>query len=63
MVYSDTDLATEYIPNSYDGYWMHIQADIGNSQANLGFEPIVGLEEGIKAYIIQIKRLHGSDIS
>jgi hypothetical protein len=29
----------------------------------LGFEPVVSLEEGIKAYISDIKRLHGTDIS
>ena len=42
---------------------MHTQADISTSQINLGFEPIVSLEEGIKAYIPDIKRLHGADIS
>ncbi len=58
-----TDLGTEYIPNPYDGYQMHTQADISTSQTNLGFEPILSLEEGIKAYIPEIKRLHGTDIS
>jgi ADP-L-glycero-D-manno-heptose 6-epimerase len=42
---------------------MHTQADISTSQANLGFEPVVSLEDGIKAYISDIKRLHGTDIS
>jgi ADP-L-glycero-D-manno-heptose 6-epimerase len=42
---------------------MHTQADISTSQANLGFKPVVSLEEGIKAYIPDIKRLHGTDIS
>jgi ADP-L-glycero-D-manno-heptose 6-epimerase len=59
----DTDLGTNYIPNPYDGYQMHTQADISTSQANLGFEPAVSLEKGIKAYISDIKRLHGTDIS
>ena len=58
-----TDLGTEYIPNPYDGYQMHTQADIGTSQDNLGFDPIISLEEGIKTYIPEIKRLHGTDIS
>jgi ADP-L-glycero-D-manno-heptose 6-epimerase len=58
-----TDLGTDYIPNPYDGYQMHTQADISTSQANLSFEPIVSLEVGIKAYIPDIKRLHGTDIS
>jgi len=58
-----TDLGTNYIKNPYDGYQMHTQADISSSQANLGFEPVISLEEGIKAYIADIKRLHGTDIS
>jgi ADP-L-glycero-D-manno-heptose 6-epimerase len=58
-----TDLGTEYIPNPYDGYQMHTQADISSSQANLDFKPVVSLEEGIKAYISDIKRLHDTDIT
>jgi len=58
-----TDLGNEYIPNPYDGYQMHTQADIIMSKVNLGFEPVVSLEEGIKAYILDIKRLHGTDIT
>ncbi len=53
------DLGTEYFPNPYDGYQMHTQADIRASKVNLGFDPLVTLEEGIKAYIPYIKRLHG----
>jgi len=59
----NTNLGTEYIVNPYDGYQMHTQADINTSQENLEFEPVVSLEEGIKAYIPEIKRLHGTDIS
>jgi hypothetical protein len=29
----------------------------------LDFEPVISLEDGIKAYISDIKRLHGTDIS
>jgi len=58
-----TDLGTNYISNPYDGYQMHTQADITSSKSNLGFDPVVSLEEGIKAYITDIKRLHGTDIS
>lgn len=57
-----TDLGTEYIPNPYDGYQMDTQADIRASKVNLDFDPVVSLEKGIKAYIPEIKRLHGSDI-
>ena len=59
----NTNLGTEYFPNPYDNYQMHTQADITSSKENLGFEPIVSLEEGIKTYISEIKRLHGKDIS
>ena len=58
-----TDLGTEYFPNPYDGYQMHTQADISNSQVNLNFEPKISLEKGINSYIPEIKRLHGEDIS
>jgi ADP-L-glycero-D-manno-heptose 6-epimerase len=58
----DVNLGIEYIENPYDGYQMHTQADISTSQANLGFEPAIGLEAGIKAYIPYIKNLHGAGI-
>jgi len=54
---------TEYITNPYDGYQMHTQADISNSESDLGFYPTISLEEGIKSYIPDIKRLHGTDMS
>ena len=57
-----TDLGTEYIPNPYDGYQMHTQADITTSRENLDFSPTTSLEEGIKAYIPEIKRLHGEPL-
>jgi ADP-L-glycero-D-manno-heptose 6-epimerase len=58
-----TNLGTIYIDNPYDGYQMHTQADISTSKVNLGFEPKISLEEGIKAYIPEIRRLHGTHIS
>lgn len=57
------DLGTEYIPNPYGGYQMHTQADIRASKCNLGFDPVISLEEGIKKYIPEIIRLHGADTS
>ena len=59
----DTNLGTEYFPNPYDGYQVHTQANIGSTRTNLGFEPSFSLEEGIKTYIPEIKRLYGKDIS
>ena len=59
----DTDLGTDYFPNPYNGYQMNTQADISSTKKNLGFEPKFSLERGIKAYIPEILRLHGTDIS
>jgi len=53
-----TDLGTDYFPNPYEGYQMHTQADITTTQTSLGFESRVTLEEGIKNYIFEIRRLH-----
>ena len=58
-----TNLGTEYFPNPYGGYQTHTQADISSTRENLGFEPKISLEEGIKTYIPEIKRHHGEDIS
>jgi len=57
-----TNLGTEYFTNPYNGYQMHTQADITPTQDCLSFEPKVSLEEGIKAYIPEIRRLHGESI-
>jgi len=59
----DTNLGTDYFSNPYDGYQLHTQANIGSTRDNLGFEPRFSLEEGIKTYIPEIKRLHGKDSS
>jgi ADP-L-glycero-D-manno-heptose 6-epimerase len=56
-----TNLGTEYIPNPYSGYQNHTQADIINSQQYLGFNPTISLEEGIKSYLPEIKRLHNNE--
>jgi len=53
-----TNLGTNYIPNPYIGYQTHTQAEINSTQDTLGFKPNVSLEEGIKAYIPEIMRLH-----
>ena len=59
----DTNLSTEYFANPFEGYQLNTQADITSTIANLSFEPNFSLEEGIKTYIPEIKRLHGEDIS
>ena len=52
------DLGTDYFTNPYTGYQMHTQADISSSEKNLNYKPKFSLEEGIKAYLPEIKRLH-----
>ena len=54
-------LGTEYFTNPFKGYQMHTQADISASRDNLGFDPKVSLEQGIKSYIPEIMRLHGTE--
>ena len=56
------ELGTEYFTNPYVGYQTHTQADITSTQDSLGFKPNVSLEQGIKSYIPEIKRLHGTEI-
>lgn len=56
----NTDLGTEYFVNPYNGYQMHTQANISLSKANLGFKPNFSLEQGIKAYTPEIKRVYGT---
>ena len=58
----DTSLGTEYFDNPFDGYQLNTRADIASTKTNLSFEPNFSLEEGIKSYIPEIKRLHGEDI-
>lgn len=58
------DLGTEYIPNPYIGrYQFHTEADISTTQEALGYQPKYELEEGIKAYIPEIKRIYINEVS
>jgi ADP-L-glycero-D-manno-heptose 6-epimerase len=59
----NTHLGTEYFKNPYEGYQMNTQAKMSNAKDNLDFKAKYSLEEGIKAYIPEIKRLHGKDCS
>jgi ADP-L-glycero-D-manno-heptose 6-epimerase len=50
----------EYIPNPFVGqYQFFTQADISLSEEFLGYKPRFSLEEGIKSYIKEIKKIHG----
>jgi len=57
-----TALEYEYFSNSYSAYQMHTQADISATCHDLGYRPRVSLEEGIKAYIPEIKRIFKSEV-
>ena len=54
------DRKDEYIPNPFVGqYQFFTEADIGLSKEFLDYEPRFSLEEGIKLYIKEIKRIYG----
>lgn len=57
-----TNLGTEYIENPYIGYQMHTQADITASKEFLDYEPMWELEDGIKDYIKEIKKIYEEEI-
>lgn len=59
-----TSFECEYIPNPYVGrYQFHTEADIETTKAVLGYEPRFSFEEGIAAYVSEIKRLHEQELS
>ena len=58
-----TNLATEYFPNPYSGYQLNTKADISRIKKNLNFQPNFSLEQGIKAYIPEILKMHKLEIS
>lgn len=58
-----TNLGTDYIPNPYIGqYQFHTEANIQDTIENLGFKPAYEMEDGIKAYIAEIKRLFETEV-
>lgn len=58
----ETNLGTEYFNNPYSAYQMHTEADISSTRKDLGYEPCVSLEDGIKAYVSEIKRIFKSEV-
>ena len=57
------DNGKEYIPNPFIGsYQFFTQAVIDTTKENLGYEPRFTMEEGIQAYIPEIKRLFESEV-
>lgn len=59
----DINKGKEYIPNPFVGsYQFFTQANIESSIENLGYNPRFELEDGIKAYIPEIKRLFTDEV-
>lgn len=58
-----TNLGTEYIPNPYIGqYQFHTEANIEDTKKFLDFYPKYEMEDGIKDYIKEIKRLYEEEV-
>lgn len=54
----EIDNGKEYIPNPFVGsYQFFTEANIDSTKENLDYEPRFSMEEGIKAYLPEIKRL------
>ena len=59
----EIDNGKEYIPNPFVGsYQFFTQANIETTKENLEYEPQVSMEEGIKSYIPEIKRLFETEV-
>ncbi|AXX91766.1 ADP-glyceromanno-heptose 6-epimerase [Malaciobacter molluscorum LMG 25693] len=59
----EIDNGKEYIPNPYIGaYQFFTQANIDSTKENLDYEPRFELEDGIKEYIPEIKRLFECEV-
>lgn len=59
----DIDNGKEYIPNPFIGaYQFFTQANVDSTKENLGYEARFSMEEGIKAYIPEIKRLFDTEV-
>ncbi|WP_044418067.1 ADP-glyceromanno-heptose 6-epimerase [Halarcobacter anaerophilus] len=59
----EVDNGKQYIPNPYIGaYQFFTQANIETTKENLEYEPRFSMEDGIKAYIPEIKRLFETEV-
>jgi ADP-L-glycero-D-manno-heptose 6-epimerase len=58
-----TTLTCEYIPNPFIGsYQFHTEADIATTRDALGYEPRFEMEEAIKSYVSEIKRIYEEEV-
>ena len=59
----EIDNGKEYIPNPFVGsYQFFTEANIESTKENLNYEPKYSMEDGIKAYIPEIKRLFETEV-
>jgi len=59
----EIDNGKEYIPNPFIGsYQFFTQANIDTTKENLNYEPKFSMEDGIKAYVPEIKRLFKEEV-
>jgi ADP-L-glycero-D-manno-heptose 6-epimerase len=59
----EIDNGKEYMPNPFVGsYQFFTQANIDTTVENLGYKPRFSMEDGIKAYIPEIKRLFETEV-
>ena len=58
-----TSLTCEYIPNPFIGsYQFHTEADIATTKEALGYEPAYEMEDGIEAYVSEIRRMYEEEV-
>lgn len=55
-------LGTEYFANPYSAYQMHTEANIASTCKDLGYAPAYSLEEGIRAYVPEIRRIYDKEV-
>ncbi len=59
----EIDNGKDYIPNPFVGsYQFFTEANIDSTKENLSYEPRFSMEEGIKAYLPEIKRLFETEV-
>ncbi len=58
-----TSLECEYIPNPFIGsYQFHTEADVATTKEALGYAPAYEMEDGIKAYVPEIRRIYETEV-
>jgi len=57
-----TNLGNTYIKNPYKAYQTFTQADISSTKKELGYKPLFSLEDGIKEYADEIKRIYNDKV-